>query len=304
MPGLIDLYDLHKNARDKFEIVAFYVGDDKSYDEIDKKLESVRRLYWFGRQLPFPSLADSTGKTAKLYGVTAFPTTLLIDPDGKLVGHATEEQLEAKLPPIAASARIAQALDKGIIYTLDEPTLSDAMQTLSKEARIPIRLDLEALKTAGVAPDERIPYKMAGMVTLRSGLNLVLAGLDLSVDQDDKGLVITGRRQQSSSAKDPSQPQQFCAKRIEEVLAGKTSFDFQNKTLEEVAAHFEGQTRENFVLDPAARRKGDLDPKATVTGSGKDMPLQEGLKSLLDPLRLKAIIRDEVVVITSKSMAE
>jgi len=191
----------------------------------------------------------------------------------------------------------------GVFDTLDDPTLSDAIQTLSKESRIPIRLDLEALKTLGIAPDVRVPYKMAGLVTLRSGLNLVLAGLDLGFEREEKGLVIS-RREKPTRSDELSQPQQFCLKRIEKVLAGNTTYDFQDKTLDEVAKHFEGQTRENFVLDPAARRKGALDPKASVTGSGNDVFLQEGLKKLLDPLGLKLTIRDEVVVITSKSMVE
>jgi hypothetical protein len=300
---LIDFYELHKDARDKFEIVAFHVGNEKTFEEIDKNLASFRQLYWFDRQLPFPSLTDSTGKTAKLYGVVGFPTTVLIDPEGKLVGNATEEQLEAKLPPVAMAAKIAQALDKMVLYTFDDPTLADAVQTLSKESRIPIRLDSEALKAVAIAPDAKIPYKMAGLVTLRSGLNLVLAGLDLGFEQEEKGLVIT-RKDKASRSEELSQPQRFCQKRIEHVLVGNTTYDFQNKTLDEVAKHFEGQTRENFVLDPAARRKGALDPKVRVTGSGKDVSLQDELKKLLDPLGLKLTIRDEVVVITSKSMVE
>jgi hypothetical protein len=55
---------------------------------------------------------DSTGQTIKDYGVHAFPTTLLIDPEGKLVGEAREEQLEAKLPELPLAIRLAKALDK------------------------------------------------------------------------------------------------------------------------------------------------------------------------------------------------
>jgi len=294
LPGLIDFYELHKDARDKFEIVAFHVGNEKNFEEIDKNLAGFRQLYWFDRQLPFPSLTDSTGQTAKLYGVVAFPTTVLIDPEGKLVGNVTEEQLEAKLPPITMSTKVAQAIDKMVLYTFDDPTLSNAIETLSKDSHIPIRLDLEALKTIGIAPDAKIPYKMSGLVTLRSGLNLVLAGLDLGFEREEKGLVIT-RKAKASRSEELSQPQQFCEKRIKEVLSRKMTYDFQKQTLDDVAKHFEGQTRENFVLDPAARRKGALDPQATVTASGKDIPLAEGLKQLLDPLGLKAVWIVELV---------
>jgi hypothetical protein len=58
------------------------------------------------------------------------------------------------------------------------------------------------------------------------------------------------------------------------------------------------------LLNRGDRRMGALNPKATVTGAGKNVTLQEGLKKLLGPLGLKLTIRDEVVVITSKSMGE
>ena len=69
-----------------------------------------------------------------------------------------------------------------------------------------------------------------------------------------------------------SEPQKRCAARIEEVLGQNVSFDFKDATLTQVAAHFEGKTQENFVLDPAGRQAGLIDPDATVTGSAKRRP--------------------------------
>ena len=37
-----------------------------------------------------------------------------------------------------------------------------------------------------------------------------------------------------------------------------------------------------------------------VTGSATDFPLREGLQKLLDPVGLTIVVRDEVVVITTK----
>jgi hypothetical protein len=302
LPALIDVYEAHRGARDKFEIVAFHVGKERTFAEIDKNLDKSRQLYWFGRQLPFPVLLDATGKTADLYGVRGLPTTLLIDPEGKLVGEATEAQLEAKLPPLPMPAQIARALDGNVQYFFDDPPLTQAIETLAKESRIGIRLDAAGLKAAGVAPDARVPYKMSGIVTLRSALNLALAAYPLAVEQEDKGLVVTARKK-PAAADELSGPQRFCIKRIEDALNQKVSFDFQAKTLDEVAQHFERQLMENFVLDPACRREGTLDPKGAVTASGKDVPVREALKGFLDPLGLRAVVRDEVVVITSKAKA-
>ena len=108
MPGWIDFYDAHAKDRDKFEILAFHDGTAKTFAELDEKTVQSRKRYWGGRDLPFPILLDATGQTIKTFDVHAFPTTLLIDPEGKMVGHATEEQLEAKLPPLPMPVRVAR----------------------------------------------------------------------------------------------------------------------------------------------------------------------------------------------------
>ena len=62
------------------------------------------------------------------------------------------------------------------------------------------------------------------------------------------------------------------------MLDQKVSFDFKDKTLEEVVQFFSflnGHTEESFVLDPRDRKTGRLDPKRLVSGSAKDIPLRE-----------------------------
>jgi hypothetical protein len=303
LPGLIDLYETRAKDRDKFEIIAFHDGTVKDFNQLDEKLKAIKKMYWRDRDLPFPVLLDATGQTIKDYGINAFPTTILIDPEGKLVGLAGEDQLEAKLPQLPMPVRLAKALDKNVTYGFDDPPLEQAVQTLSMMARIPIRLDKEKLKEAGVASDAKVPYKMAGLVSLRSALNLLLDGMDLTYEKDDKGLVITARKGIQSQSDKLSEPQRTCAERIEKTLDQKVSFDFQKKSLAEIAQYFETQTRENFVLDPASRRAGTLDPKTVVSGSVKDVPLREALEKLLGPIGVRWVVRDEVVVLTSKAQA-
>jgi hypothetical protein len=304
LPGLIDLYEAHAKDRDKFEIIAFHDGTVKDFKELDEKLKKVKEMQWHGRDLPFPILLDATGQTIKDYGIHYFPTTILIDPEGKLVGEAREDQLEAKLPELPLPVRLAKAaraLDKNVTYSLDDPQLDQAIQVLSRSARVPIRLDKEKLKEASVAPDAKVPYKMSGLVSLRSALNLLLDGLKLTYEQDDKGLVITSRKNRSPQADKLSEPQRVCAERIQKTLDRKVSFYFQKKSLEAIAQYFEQQAQENFVLEPAARRAGLLDPKTEVTGSAKDIPLREALEKLLGPVGVSFVVRDEVIVLTAKS---
>jgi hypothetical protein len=132
-------------------------------------------------------------------------------------------------------------------------------------------------------------------------LNLLLSAHDLTFVQDDKGLVVTARKAAPAAPAKLSEPQRICAKRIEAMLDGKLSFNLQDKKLAEVCQYFEETTQENFVLDPVARRAGQLDPTTTVSGSVQDVPLREGLEKLLGPLGLKAVVRDEVVVITPRT---
>lgn len=72
---------------------------------------------WDGRDLPFPVLLDlpdprlgpdddpiATGSTIGSYGIVGFPTTLLIDQEGKLVGRYTEvKQLEESIRRLLGS---------------------------------------------------------------------------------------------------------------------------------------------------------------------------------------------------------
>jgi hypothetical protein len=56
-----------------------------------------------------------------------------------------------------------------------------------------------------------------------------------------------------------------------------------------------------WLLDPADRRAGLLDPKTLVTGSGEDVPLRDALAQLLNPVKMSFEVRDEVVVLKYKA---
>jgi len=92
---LADFYEKEKS--DRFEILAFHDASVKNFAELDEKLAAVKEKHWKGRDLPFPILLDESGETVKQYGIHAFPTTILIDPDGHLVGEATEVDLRKAL---------------------------------------------------------------------------------------------------------------------------------------------------------------------------------------------------------------
>jgi thiol-disulfide isomerase/thioredoxin len=297
IPNLIELYDEHRDHRDKFEILAFHVQYATDFDDYDQKIKNAKKKYWNDQELPFPLLLDATKETLEAYGIHAFPTTILIDPEGKLVGEVSEEELEKKLPPVPAALRVPRALNRPLSMGMDDTqTLQQNIAFLARVARVDIRLDDSALKAAG----EKIPLQLSGSLTLHSWLNLVLAAPDLTFKTDDKGVVVTAKNAAAEAAK-PSVPQKMSVRRIEEILNKKESFDFNDATLADVIQRLEQITSESFVLDPAARKAGRLNPEMKVSGRSKHEPLRESLQKLLDPLSLTFVVRDEVVLITPRA---
>lgn len=96
MPRLIDFYKRNAKLRDKFEIVAFHDDKAKTLAEMDKHIAKFEAGPWKGK-IPFPLLMDATGETIKRYGITAFPTKVLIDPKGRIVPKGSLELLAEKI---------------------------------------------------------------------------------------------------------------------------------------------------------------------------------------------------------------
>jgi RNA polymerase sigma factor (sigma-70 family) len=111
MPALIEAHDRYKGK--PVAIIALHDQSIQSRDAYDRKLTEVRRQAWKDRELPFvvaldrpnPALAAGdagigNGVTCKRYEIAFFPTTLVIDQEGKVAGIVNvreEGRLEAML---------------------------------------------------------------------------------------------------------------------------------------------------------------------------------------------------------------
>ncbi len=298
---LIDFYDDHAADRDKFEIIAFHDGTVKDFAEMDSKTERTRKSVWQGRNLPFPIVLDAQsgerGATVRRYELTSFPTTLLIDPEGKLVGETSLEALEALLPKVPLAKRVSRALDRMVGLGVESGPMDKTLGLISEAARVPIKIDQEALKAAGIDPATIVPLDLSGGVSLRSWLELLLDPLGLVAVPGDEAIIIT-RPKDGAAPRELSKGQALCNATIEEKLrTEKVTFDFKDATIAQVAAHFEGLTQENFVLDPVGRRSGSIDPEAVVSGLAQDVPLREAVEAMLKPLGLVLVVQDEVVIL-------
>jgi thiol-disulfide isomerase/thioredoxin len=98
MPELIELHE--KFADKGLAIIGIHLdveGDIDTAAKLDDKIAGYKKELWNGRDLPFP-VALTSGKrvgegderthggAAAQYGVSGYPTTILIDRDGKVVG--------------------------------------------------------------------------------------------------------------------------------------------------------------------------------------------------------------------------
>ena len=292
---MIDFYEEHREHRRLFEVLAFHDASAKSFAELDPKLATFRANLWKGRDLPFPVLLDATGATIKAYGITAFPTTVLIDPQGKLVGEGDEEELAKHLPTLPMAHRISRALDRVTTIAFEETPLDKGCAFLSRLTRLDIHVRRTDLARLHIKPDVVVPLQVDASITLRSWLELMLGPFGLTYEPDDTGLAIV-----ASKAERARQPRDFelaIVKRVEAALKKKIDFDFKNASLADVAEHLSKKTGEGFAVDPWARHAGRLDPALTVTGSAHQLPVREALRKVLEPSGLTFVVRDEIVVI-------
>jgi thiol-disulfide isomerase/thioredoxin len=306
LPGWMDFAEDHAADRDRFVILTIHDPQATDFGMLDEKLKPIVRRQWRGRALPFPILLDTTGQTVKDYGVTGWPTVVLLDPGGRVVdvpqgiGLHAEDYLASKLPALPASVRIARALDRDLSLSVDDDsTLAELIDFYSKVGRVKVRLDPGELKAAGVDQNIRVPLRLGGRLTLRAWLNLTLGPFGLTYIADGDGLRVVRRTPENAGLSRPSRRQEQDNRLVTEALRAKVNLDFRGAPLSHLVAALESKTGETFVLDPTARRSGALKPEATATGSAADEPLSSVLTRLLTPLGLRYLVRDEMVVLTT-----
>ncbi len=297
---MMEIHDDHQAERDKYVVLTVHSAHGgESLAKIDEKLVPIVRDTWGGRMLPFPILLDSDGTIQKTFGVAHWPTTILFDPEGKLVDEVSPDELEKKLKPVPLAVAMPRQLDRNIYAYFDNSSLKQAIESLEVWNRVPVEFDGDALRSLGLSEETKVPLTIAGKLSFRSAMELLLDPVGLAVKVGPKGYIIARRPpDDATSPAKRSDLQVQCAARIERKLKeSRFSYDFDKAPLEKVAAFFEQASGENVVLDPKGRMQGKIDPKTPVTGSGKDVPMGEALEKLVGPLGLRVVVRDEVIVL-------
>lgn len=305
LPALIGLYEDHADHRDKFEVIAVHDSSLKSFAALDPKLPKLKERFWQGKELPFPIVLDA-GATVTQYSVREFPTGLLIDPEGNLVGPASITDLEAKLPPVSAARKWARHRDlhRNISWAWGESgyTPTGFADFIKNFTQCVVEVDAEALKACGLTPESKLPLVMGGgEVSLRSIEELVLAphGLGVVPAADGKKLLIANRR----GADPASHLQKLHAKELNALLDRATAkpLEIEEQPLLDALKLVGREYAVPVALDPKALLAGKLDPKAQVRGRLGPGDLRTALTKLLAPLGLRIVVTQEVLLVTPRS---
>ena len=104
------LFELHEKFADKgLAIIGIHLDADGEVDsaqKLDAKIAGFKKEVWKGKDLPFPVALTSghrgdegggRGGTAARYGIRSYPSTILIDREGKVVGKFSARDTKAAI---------------------------------------------------------------------------------------------------------------------------------------------------------------------------------------------------------------
>lgn len=215
--------------------------------------------------------------------------------------------------------QIRNALSEQTNFEFVDLPLKDALQIFSKQHSVNIVLDALALRKHNLDPATPVSMKGNG-ITLGSALNLVLRPLNLRYVVRDEVVVVTSGAKgiqnlksdavisvvdsgPSSAVSDFRNRSQLVMK-IEEALSKPTEEILISATLEAAAGSLAEAHGITIIFDPKAVQEGAiaLDSKVDLTFKGAKLSSALGL--ILEPLDLDYVIKNEVLLITTKINAE
>ena len=310
MPELIGFYEDHAAERGKFEVFVIHDDQAKSFRQLDQKLADIQKTYWAGKSLPFPILLDGEKKTHQLYGVNSWPTGVLIDPEGKVVGEGSLAALEAKLTPLSPAQRWARHRDlqKNVRWSFEpkKTTLGAFASILGRWTGSLVGIDADAVQAAGLATNAPLPGVVIGNpITLRSIDELLLAphGLGLAPSTNGQSLEITRRL---PAGEHPSYFQKVHNADLNKRLDGAAAsggnepakpLTIDRQSLLEALKLIQHEYELPVALEAKAMQLGQINAEAKVSGTIDPTKLRGSMLKLVEPLGLRVQVRQEVVLL-------
>jgi antitoxin component YwqK of YwqJK toxin-antitoxin module/beta-lactamase regulating signal transducer with metallopeptidase domain len=228
-----------------------------------------------------------------------FRDGLLVDSSGRvwpILDEAAAREEAAGLEAASRSVqRIAAALDEETVLEFLETPLRDVVDFLRDSHGIPIVFDGPALQGVGVKTDTPVTMMLRG-ISLRGGLQLVLAPLGLAAVYRHEVLVITTLEDRKTwrDRTGVAELKPPAGSRMANALSEETVLGFINTPLQDILPFLRDSHGIKIQLDRTA--PASVATRA-VTLNLRRITLQSALFFLLEPLDLRCDLRDDVLVI-------
>jgi Vault protein inter-alpha-trypsin domain/von Willebrand factor type A domain len=205
--------------------------------------------------------------------------------------------------------------------------LSDIVSLLSQRTGANVQVDRRALADEAIDEGKKWSFQVWGRMSLRNYVGHALAQQRLVALSEPHRILITTRTEadgkQSTDVypiadllltervadlgllSDPIHDRDAAARqRIVERMRKPMTVDFDKTPLKDVAEYFAAFLQGSVVLDERALSDEAIAADTPVSAAWKNVPARESLRWLLDQLNLRYQIRDEAIVITSKTEAD
>lgn len=124
MPTLFHLYDKYKEKG--LAIISVHIdagGEVDTVEKLDERTARYRNGFWHGRDVPFPtaltsgeSFGNARSRSGAGYGITQYPTTVIVGRDGRVVG----EMVGPDTPMMGSKATLDLSSDAAADASVEE----------------------------------------------------------------------------------------------------------------------------------------------------------------------------------------
>lgn len=289
IPSAIVLHDLAARDGLPIKVLGIHELDASTVAEVEAKLPGIKQQFWGGRDLPFAWVVDADQSIAKSLGVSGYPTTILIDPEGIVVGERRESALANSIHALSPDHRAEWLLAEPSPFWFRNCSINGLID--------PYFWGLPTEPT----PDAKVILEKIGGVkfgtfscdgAIGSVLNLLFEGTGLTWRIEGGKLIV--ERGVDSSWRAP-----FAASREQSIvglLSTRPELQFSG-TLADLTEYLAGRVEPYFVMLPQDVFAGRINPDRKVTFKTRGGTLWDELTALLEPLGMRLTVRHEMVVI-------
>lgn len=223
----------------------------------------------------------------------------------------TRKQDAAEKARDAADEKVYRALAKPITVPFIDTQLQDALTFLQQQNGVVFQLDNAALKEESIKPDIAINLQVDD-VSLYSTLNLALNDKLLGFTVEE-GVIKVTTQQALTKKKLPDALANFVAEdrriqqkhaALEKALGKSTGVDFKDVALRDALYHIYQQEKIPLYLSEVELTEAKVPLDTLVRLNKENAPVRDILKAILDPLKLKFQIENEMVKIGAQDADE